>query len=110
MFQLSEDSFELSKSSAVAGLGLRILRGLRLNAPEEALLFYDVQVDRIVKRIGNGGPHGCLLYKRFQDFKRHISLDAHAHCDSFKTKRLGREIAGAPQRGNSDFPGISISM
>jgi hypothetical protein len=72
----------------------------------EGLFFHnDVQVDWIVKRIGNGGPHDCVFYKRFQDFKRHISLDAHAHRDSVKTKRLGREIACAPQRGNSDLAG-----
>jgi hypothetical protein len=58
--------------------------------PEGALFFNDeVQVNRIVKCIGNGGPHGCVFYKRFQDSTRHISLDAHAHCDGFKTKRLG---------------------
>jgi hypothetical protein len=80
MFRYLMISFELSKSSAGADLGLRILRSLRLNAPEEASLFNDeVQVNRIVKRIGNGGPHGCVFYKRFQDFTRHISLDAHAH-------------------------------
>jgi hypothetical protein len=61
MFRYLMISFELSKSSAVAGLGLRILRGLRLNAPEEALFFNDVQVDRIVKRIGKRGPHGCVF-------------------------------------------------
>src|SRR5947208_745101 len=62
-------------------------------------------MDRIVKRIGNGGAHDCVLYKRFHNFTRHISLDADAHCDSFKTKWLRREIAGAPQRGNSDLAG-----
>jgi hypothetical protein len=57
MFQLSDDSFELTKSSAVAGLGLWTLRGLRLNAPKGALFFNDdVQMNRIVKCIGNGGP------------------------------------------------------
>jgi len=44
------------------------------------------------------------VYKRFQYFTRHISLDVHAHGDGFKTKRLGREIAGAPQGGQLRFP------
>ena len=82
----------------------------RENVRKRLLFNDDVQVDRIVKRIGNGGPHDCVFYKRLQDFKRHISLDAHAHRDSFKTKRLGREIAGAHSAAATPIsPAISIS-
>jgi hypothetical protein len=106
MFRYLMISFELSKSSAVAGLGLRILRGLRLNAPERALFFNDdVQVDRIVRRIG--GDH--IAVSSISVSKMSHDLDAHAHCDGLKPSGLGVRSPVLPTAATPICPAISIS-
>ena len=72
-------------------------------------LFFNDDMDRIVKRIGNGGPHDCVLYKRFHNFTRHIGLDAHAHCVVSKPSGFGVKSPVPHSAGTPISPAISIS-